>query len=163
MSRPHQPTLPNVFWPHFLFCSTFFVLFGGLVLLSGMVLANKDQFLISLAWVAIRSSSSHDDSWSGKLLTGDAIPSWLGSLERSSDRGWGWSPWKVCPQVPLYLLRESWQAFRMALTLNDRVPSLTDWSYFSVQELQWGYFWLAFLGTNWNTFQIFCWWVHVWW
>ena len=72
MSLPHQPTLPNVF---FLFCPTFFVLFGGLVLLSGAIFANKDQFSTSLAWLAQRFSSSCINSGPGKLLTGDAIPS----------------------------------------------------------------------------------------
>ena len=60
-----------------------------------------------------------------------------------------WDPWsKVLTEVgdevhgryvhqfPSSWLRKTDRHFRMALTLNDRVPSLTDRSYFSVQELQ---------------------------
>ena len=46
-------------------------------------------------------------------------------------------------RFPSNCLRETDWHFRMHSTLNDRVPSMTDRSYFGVNELQWGYFWFA--------------------
>ena len=47
-------------------------------------------------------------------------------------------------RFPSDCLRELIGIFRMHLSLNDRVPSLSDRSYFGVNELQWGHFWFAF-------------------
>ena len=68
-----------------------------------------------------------------------------------------WDPWSEVPTVvgdevfgryvdrfPSNVRGKLIGIFRMHSTLNDRIPSLINRSYFSAQELQWGHFWFAF-------------------